>query len=51
MKECAIFIENDGPEAAAALFEALSGGGRVTVPFKQQFWGGYYGNFTGKFGV
>jgi PhnB protein len=39
MKGCAIFIEIDSPDAAAALFEALSAGGRVTVPFKRQFWG------------
>jgi PhnB protein len=51
MKGCAIFIENDSPDAAMTLFEALSAGGRVTVPFKQQFWGDYYGNFTDKFGV
>jgi PhnB protein len=23
----------------------------VTVPFKKQFWGDHYGNFTDKFGV
>ena len=26
-------------------------GGRVTVPFKRQFWGDHYGNFTDRFGV
>jgi PhnB protein len=51
MKGCALFIENDTPDAAARLFEALSAGGRVTVPFKLQFWGDHYGNFTDKFGV
>ena len=51
MKGCAIFIENDSADAAATLFEALSAGGRVTVPFRLQFWGDYYGNFTDKFGV
>jgi PhnB protein len=51
MKGCAIFIENDDPAAAMTLFDALSAGGRVTVPFRQQFWGDHYGNFTDKFGV
>jgi PhnB protein len=51
MKGCALLIENDDPDAAGALFAALSDGGRVTVPFKKQFWGDHYGNFTDKFGV
>ena len=51
MKGSALLIESDDPEAAGALFAALSEGGRVTVPFKQQFWGDYYGNFTDRFGV
>ena len=51
MKGCAIFIENDNPDSAMSLFETLSAEGRVTVPFKKQFWGDCYGNFTDKFGV
>jgi PhnB protein len=51
MKGCALFLENDDADAAARLFEALSAGGRVTVPFKKQFWGDHYGNFTDRFGV
>jgi PhnB protein len=51
MKGCAIFIENLDPEAANNLFNTLSAGGRVTVPFRQQFWGDHYGNFTDKFGI
>jgi PhnB protein len=51
MKGCAIFIENDSSDTTMMLFEALSAGGRVTVPFKQQFWGDHYGNFTDKIGV
>jgi PhnB protein len=51
MKGCAIFIENDDPAEAARLFELLAREGRVTVPFKKQFWGDFYGNFTDKFGV
>ena len=51
MKGCALFIELDDPAKAAALFAALSAGGRVTVPFAPQFWGARYGNFTDRFGV
>jgi PhnB protein len=51
MKGCAVFIEIDDPGAATTLFDALSAGGRVTVPFEKQFWGDHYGNFTDKFGV
>ena len=51
MKGCAILIENEDAASAKALFDALSEGGRVTVPFKKQFWGDHYGNFTDKFGV
>jgi PhnB protein len=51
MKGCALYVEIDDPERAAALFAALSADGRVTVRFEKQFWGEYYGNFTDKFGV
>jgi PhnB protein len=51
MKGCAILIEEDSLERAQTLFEALSAEGRVTVPFKKQFWGDHYGNFSDKFGV
>jgi PhnB protein len=51
MKGCAMFIEHDDPAAAGALFERLSAGGTVHVPWKQQFWGAIYGNFTDQFGV
>src|SRR5882762_2675339 len=51
MKGCAILIETDALDSAKTLFDALSAGGRVTVPFETQFWGGHYGNFTDKFGV
>jgi PhnB protein len=51
MKGSAILIEDDDPALCERLFDALSAGGRVTVPFKRQFWGDHYGNFTDKFGV
>lgn len=51
MKGCALLIEHDDAAAAKALFDTLAVGGRVTVPFKLQFWGEHYGNFTDAFGV
>jgi PhnB protein len=51
MKGCAIFLELSDASAAASLFKALSEAGRITVPFKRQFWGAQYGNFTDQFGV
>jgi PhnB protein len=51
MKGCAILLEISDTDSANALFELLSAKGRVTVPFRMQFWGEHYGNFTDKFGV
>lgn len=51
MKGVALLIEPDSVGAGAALFERMSAGGRVTVPFAPQFWGDHYGNFTDRFGV
>ncbi|MET0790671.1 MAG: VOC family protein [Polyangiaceae bacterium] len=51
MKGCALFIESDDLAGAERLFAELSRNGRVTVPFKLQFWGDQYGNFTDQFGV
>lgn len=51
MKGCAIYIEDEDTGAAEKLFDALSAGGRIAVPFKKQFWGDHYGNFTDRFGV
>ena len=51
MKGCALFIEIENLETASGLFATLSLGGQITVPFKRQFWGDHYGNFTDKFGV
>ena len=51
MKGCALYVEIDELRAAETLFASLSAGGRVTVPFQQQFWGDHYGNFTDRFGV
>ncbi len=51
MKGCALLIENADSDSLHKLFDALSNGGKITVPFKKQFWGDHYGNFTDRFGV
>jgi PhnB protein len=51
MKGCALLLDHPDPRVAGAMFDVLSAGGHVTVPFKVQFWGEHYGNFTDKFGV
>jgi PhnB protein len=38
-------------EAAMEIFNRLSAGGKIHVPFKKQFWGDWHGNFTDCFGI
>lgn len=47
----AISINADSKEEADRLFNALSAGGRVTMPLNDTFWGAYFGMFTDKFGI
>jgi PhnB protein len=36
---------------AKIIYEGLSAGGKIHVPFKKQFWGDWHGNFTDRFGI
>ena len=36
---------------AQNIFDRLSEGGKIHVPFKKQFWGDWHGNFTDRFGI
>ena len=36
---------------AQSLFDRLSEGGKIHIPFKKQFWGDWHGNFTDRFGI
>lgn len=38
-------------DEAMRIFNSLSEGGIVRVPLKKQFWGGWHGNFTDRFGI
>ena len=46
-----IMLEPDTRGEAKRLFEALSRGGKVTMPLQEMFWGAYYGSLTDRFGV
>jgi PhnB protein len=46
-----IMLQPDTREEARRLFEALSSGGKVTMPLQDMFWGDYYGSLTDRFGV
>lgn len=38
-------------EEGTRIFNELSKGGKVHIPFKQQFWGAWHGNFIDRFGI
>jgi PhnB protein len=37
--------------AAGNIFDRLSAGGEIHIPFKKQFWGDWHGNFKDRFGI
>ena len=45
-----LFVPGDASKAKRA-FEALSEGGKVTMPFAPPFWGGHFGMLTDRFGI
>ena len=44
-------ISPTSEEEALHFFNGLSAGGTIEAPFKKEFWGGYFGMFTDKFGL
>ena len=46
-----ISVTVDDAKRGAEIFEALSAGGAVTMPFEKQFWGDTFGMLTDRFGV
>jgi PhnB protein len=38
-------------ELAKDIFDRLSAGGEINIPFKKQFWGDWHGNFSDRFGI
>lgn len=48
---CYVCLSPDGPDEARKIFEGLSEGGDIEMPFDKQFWGDYFGSFTDKYGI
>jgi PhnB protein len=46
-----ISLETDSKDQTDTLFNALSSGGRVSMPLGDMFWGAYYGSCTDKYGI
>ena len=46
-----ISINTTSEEEATKIFNAMSNGGRVSMPLGKAPWGAYFGMFTDKFGV
>lgn len=46
-----ISINAESKEEADRLFNALSKGGKVTMPLDNTFWGDYFGMFEDQFGI
>jgi PhnB protein len=46
-----INLEPDTKEETKKLFDALSLGGKITMPLQDTFWGANYGSCSDKFGV
>jgi DNA-binding transcriptional ArsR family regulator len=45
------FRAPDSREETKRLFDALSEGGKVTMPMEDRFWGAYFGECTDKYGI
>ncbi len=50
-KGFSLTVQRKGVEAGAALFQALSEGGQVTMPFAKTFWAEGFGMLVDRFGV
>lgn len=46
-----VSIGPDSAEEGRRIFDALSDGGEVTMPYERQFWGADYGMCTDRFGI
>jgi PhnB protein len=46
-----VSLDAQSLEEATQLYQALSAGGKVTMPLEKMFWGAYFGTLTDRFGV
>lgn len=44
-------ISPESQEEAEQIFNALSEGGKITMPLEKMFWGAYFGMLSDKFGI
>jgi PhnB protein len=47
----AVSVSPDSAEDGRRIFDALSAGGQVTMPYERQFWGADYGMCRDRFGI
>ena len=48
---CYVCLNPDSPDEGSRVFDGLSAGGQVEMPYDRQFWGDYYGSLTDRFGI
>ena len=46
-----ISVSPESAEEGRRIFESLSAGGQVTMPYERQFWGDDYGQLVDRFGI
>ncbi|WP_203338738.1 VOC family protein [Nocardioides limicola] len=46
-----VCVSQDSVDEGARVFNGLTAGGDVEMPFGKQFWGDYFGSGTDKFGI
>ncbi len=46
-----ISVNSDDKNETKRIFDALSAGGNITMPFDKTFWGAWFGMCTDKFGI
>ncbi|MEO6845183.1 MAG: VOC family protein [Ginsengibacter sp.] len=46
-----ICVSTGSKEEGNEIFDALSVGGKIGIPYEKQFWGAWHGQFTDKFGI
>lgn len=46
-----VSIHPDSKEDGARIFNALSEGGTIEMPYEKVFWGSYFGSFEDKYGI
>lgn len=48
---CYVCLSPDSPDEGRRVFDGLSDGGQVEMPYDKQFWGDFYGSLTDRFGI